>query len=88
MKSLNMNTELSKSNFDEKRLTNGNIPAYACGPLTKARYINPKMEQELLTFKTEVEERFANSELTSFVFPKPQVESSFEEEVEFRKVKN
>ena len=88
MKSITMNTELSQSNFEEKRLTNGNIPALACGPLSKPRYINPKMEQELLAFKSEVEERFANSDLTSYVFPKPQVESSFDEEIEFRKVKN
>lgn len=33
------------------RLSNGNIPAYAWGPLKRDRYINPKMEIELKNFK-------------------------------------
>jgi hypothetical protein len=31
--------------------------ALACGPLRKARYINDKMERELVKFKVEVENR-------------------------------
>ena len=88
MKSLSMKTEPPQANFEEKRLTNGNIPALACGPLTRPRYVNPKMELELVAFKKEVEERFARSALTSFVFPKLRVESSFDEEIEFKNVKN
>jgi hypothetical protein len=30
----------------------------ACGPLTKPRYINPKLEKELVDFKKEVEDKF------------------------------
>ena len=33
---------------EEKVLPNGNTPAYACGPLTKERYVNPKIEEELV----------------------------------------
>jgi hypothetical protein len=36
---------------DDNLLPNGNTPAYACGPLKKERYINPKIEQELIEFK-------------------------------------
>lgn len=42
----------------DKELRNGNIPAFACGPLKKERYINDKMEEELILFKQEVEKRF------------------------------
>ena len=88
MKSLTMKTEPPQGNFEEKRLTNGNIPALACGPLTRPRYVNPKMELELVAFKKEVEDRFSRSVLTSFVFPKQRIESSFDEEIEFKSVKN
>ena len=37
--------------LDVERLSNGNIPAYAWGPLKRERYINPKMEVELVNFK-------------------------------------
>lgn len=41
-----------QNNYDEViKLPNGNIPTYACGPLTKSRYINPKIEEELVEFK-------------------------------------
>jgi hypothetical protein len=30
----------------------------ACGPLVKPRYINPKLEKELVEFKKEVEEKY------------------------------
>lgn len=41
----------------------------ACGPLQKPRYINPKIEQELVEFKREIEDKFGKSSLRSFVFP-------------------
>jgi hypothetical protein len=52
-------------------LPNGNIPAFACGPLTKDRYINPKIEQELVEFKQEIEDKF-NESVTNriYVFPR------------------
>jgi len=53
----------------EHRTSQGNIIAYACGPLTKPRYINPKIEAELVDFKKEIEEKFAKSKLRSFKFP-------------------
>ena len=39
------------------------------GPLTKQRYINKKIESELIDFKKEIEEKFAASELRVFKFP-------------------
>ncbi len=42
----------------EQKNSKGNIIALACGPLTKQRYINPKIEAELLDFKIEIEEKF------------------------------
>jgi len=38
----------------------------ACGPLKKKRYINPKIELELIDFKKEIEEKFAKSPLKKF----------------------
>jgi hypothetical protein len=32
----------------------GYIKAYACGPLTKPRYINPRIEKELIDYKVEL----------------------------------
>jgi hypothetical protein len=46
---------------DEPRASNGNIIALACGPLKKARYVNPKIELELVDFKKEIEEKFYKS---------------------------
>jgi hypothetical protein len=54
-----LNTELLKAT----------IIALACGPLTKPRYINPKIEAELVDFKKEIEEKFGKSKLRSFKFP-------------------
>ena len=48
---------------DEPRASNGNIIALACGPLKKPRYINSKIEQELVDFKKEIEEKFQKSPL-------------------------
>jgi len=38
----------------------------ACGPLKNKRYINPKIELELVDFKKEIEEKFAKSALRKF----------------------
>lgn len=52
------------------KLSSGNIVANACGPLKKPRYVNPKIEKELVEFKQEIEDKFAKSALRTFVFPK------------------
>ena len=53
-------------------LPNGNIPEYACGPLTKKRYINPKIEQELVEFKQEIKEKHEASSINHiYKFPRP-----------------
>jgi hypothetical protein len=54
----------------EKRLSNGYIAAYACGPLLRQRYINEMMEVELANFKVEVVKRHENSKITKFKFPR------------------
>ena len=58
----------------EKRTSKGNIIALACGPLRKKRYINPKIELELIDFKKEIEEKFAKSALRKFEMPLRRVE--------------
>ena len=63
------NGNVSGSTTIEHRTSQGNIIALACGPLTKPRYINPKIEAELVDFKKEIEEKFAKSKLRSFKFP-------------------
>ena len=56
---------------DDIRASNGNIIGLACGPLTRPRYINDKIELELIEFKKEIEERFAKSETNKkFVYPR------------------
>ncbi len=61
----------------EKRAPNGNIVAYACGPLKRERYINKKIEAELVDFKEEIEQKFAKSAIKKFQMPrKPEVEYS------------
>ncbi|CAI2359302.1 unnamed protein product [Moneuplotes crassus] len=50
------------------RLSNGNIPAYAAGPLKRERYVNPKMESELINFKKQVEKRFKRSAIKDYKF--------------------
>jgi len=47
----------------EVKADSGNIIGLACGPLKKARYINPKIETELVEFKKEIEEKFHKSKL-------------------------
>ena len=55
----------------ERRAANGNYIAYACGTLKRPRYINEKIEQELVEFKIEIEERFAASKVNKvFRFPR------------------
>lgn len=49
--------------------SNGCSGVYACGQLNHARYINPKLEKELVDFKIEVEGKFKASALASFTFP-------------------
>ena len=64
----------------EKRTSKGNIIAYACGPLRKkGRYINPKIEKELVDFKKEIEEKFAKSPLRKFQMPLQKVETNHEQ---------
>jgi hypothetical protein len=56
-------------------LPNGNISEYACGPLTKPRYINPKIEQELVEFKIEINDKFQASDINNvYKFPRPLLE--------------
>ena len=40
--------------------------------MKRKRYINPKIELELVDFKKEIEEKFAKSPLKKFVMPKKQ----------------
>jgi hypothetical protein len=59
----------------EQRTSKGNIVALACGPLTRKRYINKKIEAELVEFKKEIEEKYANSALKKFKMPrKPEAD--------------
>lgn len=54
----------------EQRASSGNVIGLAAGPLSKPRYINPKIEAELVDFKKEIEEKFAKSPLLTFTFPR------------------
>ncbi len=46
----------------ERRAANGNYVAYACGPIIgRNRYINERIELELVEFKREIEDKFARS---------------------------
>ena len=62
----------------EQRASNGNIIALVCGPLRKKRYINPKIERELVDFKKEIEEKFEKSPLRAFVMPRRSEQSNHE----------
>ena len=43
----------------------------ACGPLQKKRYINKKIEKELIEFKAEIKEKFTKSEMNkNYIFPR------------------
>ena len=63
-------TDREKHHGREQRSSNGNIIALACGPLKKKRYINPKIEAELVDFKKEIEDKFAKSPLKKFQMPR------------------
>ena len=56
----------------ERRSANGNYVAFACGPiLGRQRYINERIELELMDFKLEIEEKFAKSKVNrDFRFPR------------------
>jgi|FrelakmetLWP11LW_1041352.scaffolds.fasta_scaffold226162_1 hypothetical protein len=62
-------TDREKHIGREQRTSQGNIIALACGPLRRKRYINPKIELELVDFKNEIEEKFAKSALRKFIMP-------------------
>ena len=55
--------------MNEEKTANGNIISYTDGPLTKPRYINPKIEEELVDFKKEIQEKFTKSKLRAFKMP-------------------
>lgn len=54
----------------EHEQSNGCSGVYACGQLNHARYINPKLEKELVDFKIEVEGKFKASPIANFAFPR------------------
>ena len=46
----------------------------ACGPLKKARYINPAIEKELAEFKEEIADKHAKSEMNkTYVFRRTEI---------------
>ena len=60
--------------MDGRILPSGYQIALACGPLKKARYINPAIEKELTEFKEEIAEKHAKSEMNkTYVFPRTEV---------------
>ena len=67
-------TNKDKMAQGEQRTSTGNIIALACGPLRKPRYINEKIEKELVEFKKEIEEKFEKSLLRSFVMPRRSIQ--------------
>ena len=44
--------------------------------MTQKRYINPKIEAELVDFKKEIEEKFGKSPLIGFKFPRKSANQS------------
>jgi hypothetical protein len=64
----------------ERRAANGNYIAYACGPiLGRSRYINERIELELVDFKKEIEEKFAGSAVNAnFKFPRQELKAQKE----------
>lgn len=65
-------TDREKHMGRDQRTSQGNIIALACGPLKRKRYINPKIEVELIDFKKEIEEKFLASALKKFIMPRRQ----------------
>ena len=70
----------------ERRAANGNYVSYACGPLRRPRYINEKIEQELIEFKKEIEEKFEASKVNR-EFKYPRIHTDDEDDI-IRKKKN
>ena len=62
----------------EHPASDGCTGIYACGPLLRPRYINPKLERELVEFKAEVEEKFQKSPIRTFVYPRISSTSNFD----------
>jgi hypothetical protein len=57
--------------YDGLVLDTGYEVSLACGPLTKERYINPKIEEELVEFKEEIREKFHASKMNkTYKFPR------------------
>jgi hypothetical protein len=48
----------------------GKVYSLACGALIRPRYVNPKLERELVEFKVEVEDKFNKGETRDYIFPK------------------
>ena len=62
----------------ERKAANGNYIAFACGPLKRPRYINERIEQELIEFKVEIEERFEKSDVNNkYKFPRAVEEDDY-----------
>eukprot|EP00347_Sterkiella_histriomuscorum_P011704 403371428 len=59
---------------------NGCHAVYACGPLSRNRYINPKLEKELHEFKIEVEGKFAKSPIATFKYPRLSVDNEISQD--------
>jgi len=58
------NQKIKKERSVERRAVNGNYVAYACGPIIgRPRYINERIELELVEFKKEIEDKFARSQV-------------------------
>jgi hypothetical protein len=67
-----MNNFFVRERSVERRAANGNYVAFACGPLIgRQRYINEKIEEELVEFKREIEEKYARSKVNrEFKYPR------------------
>lgn len=58
----------------ERRVASGNYLGFACGPLRRPRYMNERIELELVEFKQEIEERFTASKVNRlFKFPRSKI---------------
>ena len=57
----------------ERVLPNGNIACFTSdNPPKRDRYVNPKIEEELIEFKQEIEEKHHESEINkTYKFPRP-----------------
>ena len=67
----------------ELPLKNGYFAAFTNGPLQRPRHINPEMEKELEEYKEEVRERWDESTIKAYKFPRemsPAEEDRFHQE--------